>query len=56
MKAHSAKLVNLQEQLKIIVKDVQGGKLGKSEAAEKILEIREAIDEILKDLRVLKHQ
>jgi len=50
MKVHAAKLQELQEQLKTIIKEVQAGTLGKMEAAERILELREAIDEILKKI------
>jgi hypothetical protein len=51
MKTQTHKLIELQEKLKLVIKDAKSGKLEKSQAAEKIIELREAIDDILKALK-----
>jgi hypothetical protein len=48
MRTQTKKLNELQQQLKKIIKDVENGKLTNAEAAEKITELREMMDEIIK--------
>jgi hypothetical protein len=51
MKRQTPKLVELENKLKAVIREAQSGKLDKSQAAEKITEIREAIDQILLNLK-----
>jgi hypothetical protein len=48
MNVDNEKLEQLKTQLKNIVRDAQSGKLDNAKAAEKILEVREEIDEIVR--------
>jgi hypothetical protein len=51
MKRQTPKLIELENKLKAVINEAQAGKLDKREAAEKITEIREAIDQILLSLK-----
>jgi hypothetical protein len=51
MKFTTAKLADLEKELKQILKDAESGKLGKAEAAERILHLREEMDKVLEHLR-----
>jgi hypothetical protein len=51
MKFATAKLADLQKELKQILKDAEAGKLSKAEAAERILQLREEMDKVLQHLR-----
>lgn len=46
MKIVDARLVELQKQMKLIVKQVESGKMTSHEAAEKITDLREEMDKI----------
>lgn len=51
MKITTAKLTDLEKELKQILRDVEAGKLNKAEAAERILHLREEMDKVLEHLR-----
>jgi hypothetical protein len=51
MKFTTEKLAELEKELKQIIKDAQGGKMNKAEAAEKIIHLREEMDKVLDHLK-----
>jgi hypothetical protein len=51
MERHLDKLKELQEQLKLVVKDVEKGKINKAEAADRIIEIRQHMDDLLAEMK-----
>jgi hypothetical protein len=51
MKITTSKLTELEKELKEIIKGVEAGKIGKAEAAEKILHLREEMDKVLEHLK-----
>jgi hypothetical protein len=51
MKKHSQKLSQLQAQLKKVIDEVNSGKLDKKQAADKIIELREAMDQLIKAMQ-----
>jgi hypothetical protein len=54
MKTSVQKLAALQLQLKKVISDAETGKIDKAKAAEKIIELRDSMDQIVKDLQA-KH-
>jgi hypothetical protein len=51
MKFTTEKLAELEKELKQIIKEAQSGKIGKAEAAEKILHLREEMDKVIEYLK-----
>lgn len=51
MKLGALKLAELQQELSGVVEDAKSGKLASKDAAERIIEIRTAMDSILNDLK-----
>jgi hypothetical protein len=51
MKLTTSKLTDLEKELKQIIKDAQAGKINKTEAAEKILHLREEMDKVIEHLK-----
>ena len=51
MKTSIKKLAELQAQLKKVHDDVAAGKLDRAKAAEKIIELRGSMDELIKELQ-----
>jgi hypothetical protein len=51
MKYTSQKLIELQQELEVIIKDVKAGKINEKVAADKIIHIREEMDIIITHLK-----
>ena len=54
MKFTTEKLAELEKELKQIIKEAQSGKIGKAEAAEKILHLREEMDKVIEHLKATR--
>jgi hypothetical protein len=52
MKFTTSKLADLEKELKQIIEDVQAGKINKTEAAEKIIHLREEMDKVIEHLKI----
>ena len=51
MQLTNHKLAELQQELKVVIKEVKEGKLDAKEAADKILHLREEMDKVIERLR-----
>jgi hypothetical protein len=51
MKAQSGKLQELRVELLKIINEAERGKLTNAEAAERITEVREAMDQVIRNLK-----
>ena len=54
MKKQTDKINELQEQLNNIVKDVHTGKMNNEQVSQKIAAVRNAMDQIINDLKTKK--
>jgi hypothetical protein len=51
MKFTTIKLTELEKELKQILKEAQSGKIGKADAADKIMHLREEMDKVIEHLK-----